>query len=211
MFHQLYGTLLLLEASAAVIDCGGVGYKLTISSTTLASLPYPDEKTEKKVRLFTHLQVREDGIELFGFFSNEELHSFKLLTSVSGVGPKAAMAILSMLSPDKFALAVTSEDTKLLSRASGVGAKTAARIVLELKDKIAKEFPALASFDAPSQSGTSSAPLIGDRGKLTDAQDSLIVLGYTRAEAVNLLKGIDTTSMSTADIIKAALAKRIVK
>jgi len=211
MFHHLYGTLVLLESSTAVIDCGGVGYKLTISNTTLASLPYPDEKNEKKVRLFTHLAVREDGIELFGFYSNEELSSFKLLTSVSGVGPKAAMAILSMLSPDKFAVAVTSEDTKTLSRASGVGAKTAARIVLELRDKIAKEFPELSYSGSSSQSGNSSAPLIGDRAKLSDAQDSLIVLGCTRAEAIDLLRGIDTTSMDTGDIVKAALSRKLTK
>lgn len=202
MFYSLYGDLIHTEGNLAVIECGGIGYKLTISNNTFAALPF--SKEDKKIRLLTHLQVREDGIELFGFYSREELNAFKLLTSVSGVGPKAAMAILSQLSPEKFAVAVIGEDAKAISRAQGVGAKIAARIILELKDKIAKEFPV---FHDGSAAGDSKTPVSsGERGKLTDAQDTLIVLGYTRSEAINVLRGVDT-SRSVEEIIKLALTK----
>lgn len=202
MFYHIHGELVHTENNAAIIDCGGVGYKLTVSTNTLSSLPFSGEN--KKVRLFTHLQVREDGIELFGFYSHEELNAFKLLTTVSGVGPKAAMSILSLLSPERFAVAVTTEDTKALSKAPGIGAKTAARIVLELKEKVAKEFPVISAdvIIGDSKGSVSSV----DRGKLADAQDALIVLGYTRAEAISVLKGADV-SMNVEDIIKSALAK----
>lgn len=202
MFYSLYGDLIHTEGNLAVIECGGIGYKLTVSNNTFAALPF--SKEDKKIRLFTHLQVREDGIELFGFYSNQELNAFRLLTSVSGVGPKAAMAILSQLSPEKFAVAVVGEDAKAISRAQGVGAKIAARIILELKDKIAKEFPIIHDGSAASDSKTPVSS--GERGKLTDAQDTLIVLGYTRSEAINVLRGADT-SRSVEEIIKLALTK----
>lgn len=207
MFYHIHGELVHTEPTFAVIDCGGVGYKLTISNSTFSSLPFSGENfpgENKKVKLFTHLQVREDGIELFGFYSSEELSAFKLLTTVSGVGPKAAMSILSQLSPERFAIAVTTEDTKAISKAQGVGAKTAARIVLELKEKVAKEFPVISNdaIIADLKTPVSSK----DRGKLADAQDALIVLGYTRAEAISVLKESDL-SMNVDEIIKSALSK----
>ena len=137
MFYYLNGELALRDINMCVIDCGGVGYKLTISMITSESLA---SKLGQKVKLYTYLAVREDGVELFGFGSNEERHAFNLLTGVSGVGPKAAMNILSVMSPDRLAMAVCTEDIKGISKAPNIGAKTAARIVLELKDKIAKDF-----------------------------------------------------------------------
>ncbi len=203
MFYYINGRLALKENCTAVLDVGGVGYKLTISGTTYDALPAANSLTgeAKQVKLFTYLAVREDDIELFGFYSGEELSAFKMLISVSGVGPKAAMAVLTLLTPEKFALAVCSEDTKTLSKASGVGAKTAARIVLELKDKLSKENP-----DKTAKIG-SFAPSDVSRGNLTEAQDALVVLGYTRAEAVAALKGIDISGLEIEDIIKLALKK----
>ncbi|MBR4296002.1 MAG: Holliday junction branch migration protein RuvA [Clostridia bacterium] len=204
MFYYLNGKLTILEGTTAVIDVGGVGYKLTISGTTHDSLPSPRSlgQEDVNVKLYTYMAVREDGVELFGFYSPEELSAFKMLISVSGVGPKAAMAVLTLLTPEKFALAVCSEDTKTLSKASGVGAKTAARMVLELKDKISKEAPS-------AMSSAQSINTLGDlpKNKLSEAQDALVVLGYSRSEAVSVLKGIDVSSLELDEIIRVALKK----
>ncbi len=205
MFYYLNGRLTVLEESTAVIDVGGVGYKLTVSGTTHDSLPQPKANTNDAptVKLFTYMAVREDDIELFGFYSNEELSAFKMLISVSGVGPKAAMAILTLLTPEKFALAVCSEDTKTLSKASGVGAKTAARIVLELKDKLTKETGASASSNSGVYLASDNAP----KNRLSEAQDALVVLGYSRSEAVTVLKSIDVTGLELEEIIRLSLKK----
>jgi Holliday junction DNA helicase RuvA len=204
MLYHVKGELVTTEGSLAVVDCGGVGYALTVSYNTVEKL---SGKIGSEVLLFTHLQVREDGIELFGFGDKQELSVFRLLISVSGVGPKAAMSILSTLTPDRFAYAVSTEDAKALSRAPGIGGKTAARIVLELKDKISKDQMAgdLASLKdtAPTVRGT--APAGG--GKLSEAADALGVLGYSRAEITEALRGIDTAQLSLEDIIKAALRR----
>ena len=140
MFYYLCGKLTLLKNDVAVIDVGGAGYKLTISGTTYEAMPANRSvKEPPTVKLFTYLAVREDGIELFGFATETELATFKLLITVSGVGPKAAMSILSHLTPEKFALAVCTDDKKTISKANGIGPKTAARVILELKDKLMKE------------------------------------------------------------------------
>ena len=140
MFYYLCGKLTLLKNDVAVIDVGGAGYKLTISGTTYEAMPANRSvKDPPTIKLFTHMAVREDGIELFGFATETELATFRLLITVSGVGPKAAMAILSHLSPEKFALAVCTDDKKTISKANGIGPKTAARVILELKDKLMKE------------------------------------------------------------------------
>ena len=204
MLYHVKGELVTTEGSLAVVDCGGVGYALTVSYNTAEKL---SSKVGSEVLLYTHLQVREDGIELFGFGGREELSVFRLLISVSGVGPKAAMSILSTLTPDRFAYAVSTEDAKALARAPGIGGKTAARIVLELKDKISKDQMAgdLASLRDPIPAARSTAPVGG--GKLSEAADALGVLGYSRAEITEALRGIDTASLSLEDIIKAALRR----
>ncbi len=199
MFYHIAGEYVHAEESFAVIDCGGVGYRLTVSRTTAEALGYPSEG--RRVKLYTYLQVREDGVELFGFYTEGELDCFRLLTSVSGVGPKAAMAILSILPPDKLALAVSSEDVRAISRANGVGAKTAARVVLELRDKFAGFTPAPQGKVALS-SMPSSAPA---QGKMGEAMEALTVLGYGRAEVTDALRRMDTASMSVEEMITAAL------
>ena len=205
MFYYIEGKLAHLEYGTAVIDACGVGYKLTVSDNTYSAVQkkigFGDAPT---VRLYTYMAVREDGIELFGFENEMELSSFKLLISVSGVGPKAAMSILSLLTPEKFALAVCTEDKKTISKASGSGPKTAARIILELKDKLLKS---VGDMDVSADTATELSTVSTNSGKLSEAQDALMVLGYTRSEAQNALKGIDTSALGLEDIIKAALKK----
>lgn len=202
MFYYISGGLALLEPNCAVIDAGGVGYRMTISQTTYAALPRPAQPMPQ-AKLYTYLAVREDAVDLYGFASTEEQSAFKLLISVSGVGPKAAISILSLLTPEKFALAVCSEDTKALSKAAGVGAKTAARIVLELKDKLLKE----SKDDGSTAAALETIKPGASTNRLTEAQDALIVLGYSRGEALAALRAIDTANMELEDIIRAALKK----
>lgn len=205
MFYYIKGTLAYLDPTFAVVDAGGVGYKMTISTTTHDAMPpHLTVNTPPEVKLYTYMAVREDGVELFGFGSSEELSAFKMLTSVSGVGPKAAMAILSIFTPEKFALAVCNNDTKAISKANGVGAKTAARIVLELQDKLMKETPA--ELLSESAAGATMINVPVGKGNLGEAQDALMVLGYSRAEATSALAGIDP-SLELETIIKLALKK----
>ena len=205
MFYYISGKLVHLDPAFAVVDAGGVGYKLTISGTTHAAMPHHltvDKAPE--VKLYTYMAVREDGIELFGFASEDELSSFKLLITVSGIGPKAAISILSELTPAKLAIAICSDDKKAISRASGVGPKSAARIVLELKDKLKGQ-----SF-ADEEDGTISADVLTSAtssGKRKDAEDALTVLGYSRNEASSALRTIDTESLELDEIIRLALKK----
>ena len=202
MFYYISGKLAMANPTTAVIDAGGVGYKLTISENTYNSLPARHSSEPPVAKLFTYMAVREDGIELFGFGSETELSTFKMLLSVSGVGPKAAISILSLLTPEKFALAVCTEDKKTISKANGIGPKTAARVILELKDKLLKETDL---NDAANASIESAAPVKTNSGKLSEAQDALMVLGYSRSEALNALKSIDTQSLELEEIIKKAL------
>ncbi len=207
MYHYISGKLALLEGGIAVIDACGVGYKLTISQTTYDAMP-PSRSVKEPptVKLYTYMAVREDGIELFGFATETELSSFKLLISVSGVGPKAAMSILSLLTPEKFALAVCTDDKKTISKANGIGPKTAARIVLELKDKLIKESggaEALGSIDLGGAGIATPAP----RSKISEAMDALVVLGYSRAEAQAALKDIDLEKAPLEEIIRLSLKK----
>ena len=201
MFYYIKGPLAYSDPTCAVIEAGGVGYKMTVSGTTHDSLP----TLNNTVKLYTHLSVREDGVELFGFKTLEELDCFKLLIGVSGVGPKVAISILSLLTPEKFTLVVSSEDSKALSKANGVGAKTAARIILELKDKLSA-FDTSGSAAAISEVSTSAAK----GGNLSDATEALIAIGYSRAEVMTALKGVDVSGMSVEEIFKAA-TKRLMR
>ena len=198
MIYHVNGTLELCELGGCVIDCSGVGYRLTISENTYASIV---SHTGENMKLLTYLQVREDGVELFGFKTNDELVAFKLLITVSGVGHKAAMAILSLLTPDRLATAICMDDYKTIAKASGVGPKTAQRVVLELKDKMAK-VPFSSAVAVDNTVTVSIAP----NSNLSEALDALVVLGYSRADAQRALMGIDPT-LDVAKIIPLALAK----
>ena len=201
MFYYISGVLAYANPTTAVIDAGGVGYKLTISENTYNSLPPRHTVEAPTAKLFTYMAVREDGIELFGFASEAELSSFKMLLSVSGVGPKAAISILSLLTPEKFALAVCTDDRKLIAKANGIGPKTAARIILELKDKLMK----VTDIGEAASASIESVSVPTNAGKLAEAQDALLVLGYSRSEALNVLKTIDTQTLGLEEIIKRAL------
>ena len=199
MFYYLKGELSLLDTTFCVIDCGGVGYQLTISLITAESLA---SKVGKEVRLFTTLAVREDGVELFGFGSTEEKAAYTMLTGVSGVGPKAAMAVLSIMTPDKLAMAVATEDIKTISKAQNVGKKTAARIVLELKDKVAQDF----AISTDSSAGISIDTPHAKSSNISEATEALMVLGYDKNTVINAIKSIDP-SLDPGTIIKMALKK----
>lgn len=169
MIYSLNGILIHTEPGFAVVECGGVGFKCQTTANTLRKLP----KTGEKVFFYTYLNVREDALDLFGFADEKELGCFKMLISVSGVGPKAALSILSDITPEKFALYVASGDSKALTKAQGIGSKTAQRIVLELKDKVSKEQIAVGFQDMP----------VSASGNTQEAVNALMVLGYTRSEA----------------------------
>ena len=203
MFYYLCGKLAYAEPGVAVIDCGGVGYKLTISTTTYQALP-SRSGNEPTVKLYTHLAVREDDVELFGFSTQTELATFKLLITVSGVGPKAAISILSAMTPEKFAIAVCTDDKKTIGTANGIGPKTATRVILELKDKLMKE--AETDFGKLTASPAAQSGRIAPRTALSEAIDALVVLGYSRPEAMAALKDLDTT-IELQELIRLALKK----
>ena len=206
MFYYISGKLTHVDPAFAVIDASGVGYKLVISGTTHAALPHHLTTNEAPtVKLYTYMSVREDGIELFGFISEDELSCFKMLISVSGIGPKAAISILSELTPTKLAIAICNDDKKAISRANGVGPKSAARIILELKDKLKGTSTIDTDGAISAEEFTTSTP----SGKRKDAEDALTVLGYSRAEANNALRSIDIEALELDEIIRLALKKLI--
>ncbi len=201
MFYYLKGELAHREINTCVIDCGGVGYKLTVSYNTSDALI---SKLGKEVKLFTHLAVREDGVELFGFGSYEEKECFNRLTSVSGIGPKAAMSILSTMTPEKLAVAICTEDAKTIAKAPGIGGKSAARIILELKDKMSAE---MLNESIVSAGKTPSASDLVLNSAVAEATEALAVLGYDKNTILSAMKGIDTSSGDPGQIIKLALKK----
>ena len=194
MIYSVNGTLIHTEPGAAVVECGGVGFKCLTSMGTLRTLPAPGAQ----VKLYTKLNVREDAMDLFGFATLAELNCFQLLTSVSGVGPRVALSILSELSPEKLALAVAAGDSKALTRANGVGAKLAQRIVLELKDKVKKMGGGVLEGFAPAGGVPSAA------GNAANAVSALSVLGYTPTDAASVAAKFDS-SLPTEELIRLAL------
>ena len=201
MYYYFHGELVKCEPGFVAVECGGVAYRLTVSLNTSSAL---SDKVGEAVKVYANQQVREDSIELFGFVTEEELEAFKLLLGVSGVGPKAAMAVLSLLDPPRFMLAVCTEDVKSISKASGVGAKTAARIVLELKDKISKDFAGAGTLSsAVSTPLGKAAPKMS--GKLSEATEALSALGYDKHTIQRALGSINTDQLSVEQIITQAL------
>ena len=198
MIYSLSGTLIYTDQTTAVVECAGVGYKCTVTYNTLRELP----KTGEQVRLLTHMTVREDSVDLYGFFTSDELDWFKRLTTVNGVGPKAGIAILSELSPQKLILAIASGDTKAITRANGVGAKIAQRIILELKDKVTKSMSAAEGGAAASLFDESKV----NDSTLSEAIAALVALGYSQSEAAAAVSGQDLTK-PVDEIIKNALKK----
>lgn len=196
MIYSLRGKLVHKELGLAVVECNGVGYGCRTSYNTLVKLG----ETGGEVMVYTHLAVREDGVELFGFADMQELNCFRQLISVSGVGPKAATAILSDMTTEQFALTVASGDSKSLTRTKGIGTKTAQRIVLELKDKISSE-----SVSGTSDSAAYSGGAVNTGGSAVgEAMEALMVLGYSQGEIAPILRKLDT-SLDTQELIKETL------
>lgn len=194
MIYSLNGTLIYTDINTAVVECGGVGFKCFSTLTTLRKLP----QVGSKVFLYTHMNVREDAMDLYGFADTEELRCFKLLISVSGVGPKAALAILSELTPEKLAFCVSAGDSKSITRAQGVGPKTAQRVVLELKDKLKVDVP---ESSDNSDFGTISSTAAGNAG---EAISALVMLGYSQTEASNAVSKLPQ-DLSVEEMIKRSL------
>ena len=200
MFYYLDGMVTIIEPNLAVVDCGGVGYACKTTNNTLAAL-----KKGQRGKLFTYLHVGEGIFELYGFATANELNSFKLLIGVSGVGPKAALAILSSGTPETLAMAIVTGDEKSLTAAPGIGKKIAQRIILELKDKMAKETAGGLDF-----SGGKGAPAPAVfTSKATEAAQALAVLGYSSQEVGAALKGLDMEQLSLEEIIRQSLKKMV--
>ena len=198
MFYHINGKVTDIEPNLAVIDCWGIGFALNVTVNTLSRL-----QIGESAKLYTYEHVREDSFDLFGFFDKQEKRCFEMLIGVSGVGPKAAISILSTVTPENLAMAVISGDEKALTVAPGIGKKIAQRILLELKDKIAKE---TSGFDI--RGGTASAIPVGT-SKLSDAVSALAVLGYSNSEITIAMKDIDVDNTALEDIIKQALRKML--
>ena len=192
MLYRLRGSLIHTEPSFAVIECAGVGYKCYTTMNTQRSLP----AIGKEAVLYTHMSVREDAVDLFGFSSLAELNCFKLLTSVSGVGPKVGLAILSVLSPEQVAVAVAAGDFKTLTMAQGVGNKLAQRVILELKDKL----KALGG----GEEVTAAAGVVNAAGNAAEAMNALTVLGYTPSDVAPVVAKFDS-SLPVEELIRLTL------
>jgi Holliday junction DNA helicase RuvA len=200
MFYYLDGTVAEILPYLAVIDCGGVGYACKTTNYTLGSL-----KKGQRGKLYTYLNVGEDVFDLYGFATQSELNSFKMLISVSGVGPKAALAILSSTTPESLAMAIVTEDAKTLTAAPGIGKKIAQRIILELKDKMAKETAGGLDFSG----GSAPVNVPAFTSKATEAAQALAVLGYSSQEVAIAMKGVDVENLSLEEIIRQSLKKMV--
>ena len=195
MFYYLNGVVAHKEPYLAVIDCGGVGYACRTTAYTLAAL-----NVGEKAKLFTHVNVKEDAFDIYGFSTTEELHLFQLLIGVSGVGPKAGLAILSSNTPANLAMSIITGDERALTSAPGVGKKIAQRVILELKDKLAKGQVA-ATGESYGGTGVTVIP----ENKASEAAAALAVLGYSRDEINTALRGLDLENLTLEQIIRTAL------
>lgn len=193
MIYNVRGTLTYTDINYAVVECGGVGFKCFVSMTTLKELP----PLGKEANLYTYLSVREDAMYLFGFATQQELDAFKLLITVSGVGPKAAMAVLSVLPPDRLSIAVSSGDVKSIQSAQGVGKKTAERIVLELKDKMLGIAPSNAA-------AVQSIQAVASNSDAQEAVEVLVSLGFNQSDAATVVGAMDK-GLSVDDMIRKGL------
>lgn len=198
MFYHIEGIVSEIEQNLAVIDCGGVGYALNATINTLSNI-----KTGAKAKLYVSEAIGENNFDLYGFFTKSEKRCFEMLTAVSGIGPKAALSILSYNSPESLALAIMNQDVKALTVAPGIGKKIAQRVILELKDKISKELG-----DEPLSLPVMSAVVSSGDTVVNDAMTALAVLGFSSAEIAPILKKLDVSGMSAEQIIKAVLKQK---
>ncbi len=200
MFYYLNGEVTLMEGNLAVIDCGGVGYACHTTAYTLSKL-----RVGQQGKLFTYCYIRDDAFDIFGFSTREELRCFELLLGVTGVGTKAALAILSSSTPERFTLAIVTQDEKALTAAQGVGKKLAQRIILELKDKLG------AAVTEVDFSDTFAAPAPAAGSNLALAQAALTELGYNQNEIAAALKGIPAEELATEEIVRRCLRAMVMR
>ena len=200
MFYYLNGEITLLDENFAVVDCGGVGYACHTTGYTLSKL-----RVGQRTKLYTYCYIREDAFDIFGFSTREELRCFELLVGVTGVGAKAALSILSAVSPERFTLAVMTQDEKALTAAQGVGKKLAQRIILELKDKLGA---AVTEVDF-SGGAAIEAPTAGSAVSL--AQAALQELGYSGAEVAAALRSVKTDGLPTEEIVRQCLRAMVMR
>lgn len=192
MFDYFTGIVKELELTTVVLETGGIGYEFTASKYCLNNL-----KVDEKAKIYAYLSVREDGVSLYGFYSKQEKAMFMRLTSISGIGPKVAIGVLSGLALDELSIAIANGDSKALGGIKGIGKKTAERIILELRDKLGEEFAL-----GQDSSNAAKQSEIND-----DAVMALMALGYNKQEAVNAIKRVDTADKSLEEIIMAALKR----
>ncbi|MDO4982035.1 MAG: Holliday junction branch migration protein RuvA [Eubacteriales bacterium] len=198
MFYHIEGTVAELEPNMAVIDCAGVGYALNASANTISCL-----KKGARSKLFVAESITENAFDLFGFYTKSEKRCFEMLTAVSGIGPKAAISILSYNTPESLALAIMNSDEKALTVAPGIGKKIAQRVILELKDKISKEMGGQTiDIRIPASASASNS-------SMNDALAGLAVLGYSSSDIASALKTLETADMTAEQIIKAVLKKMV--
>ena len=198
MYSYIRGILADVEENLVVIEAGGVGYNIYTTGQTLDYLPTIGEE----LKLYTYLQVREDAMQLYGFLTKDDLRVFKLLLGVSGIGPKGALAILSVMSTDDLRFAVLGEDAKMIAKAPGIGAKTAQRLILELKDKLSLE----EAFEQKLTNQSEKKLPNQTNGIKNDAIQALVALGYSSTEALKTVNAVEITEDSDVeDILKAAL------
>ena len=197
MFYSLTGKLVHMEPGVVAIECGGVAFKCFTSMNTQKNMP----RIGETATVYTHLNVREDALDLYGFSTKSELKCYKMLTTISGVGPKAALSILSEMTPEGVAMAAASGDSKKFTKASGVGPKLAQRIVLELKDRVKKMGFTGGTLEL---TGTDDAGIVSASQNAEQAVQALIVLGYTQSEAAQAVAKLDG-SLSTEELIRGAL------
>jgi len=200
MFYYLEGTVAIISQNLAVIDIGGAGYSCMTTMNTLSHL-----ETGKKARLYTYCNVKEDAFDIYGFFDLGEKRCFELLLGVSGVGPKAALSILSSCTPESLALAIINDDENSLTIAPGIGKKLAQRIILELKDKVSRETAALKTTGFVPPRGAAGQP----GAKQRDAAAALAVLGYSQGEISAAMRGIDADALTVEEIIREVLKNSI--
>jgi len=200
MFYYLNGEIALMEGNLAVVDCGGVGYACHTTAYTLSKL-----RVGQTARLYTYCNIREDAFDIFGFSGRDELHCFELLLGVTGVGPKAALGILSATTPERFQLAIVTQDEKALTAAPGIGKKLAQRIILELKDKLGTV------TEVDLSGGGAAVPAPASGSNLALAQAALAELGYTQSEIGAALRGVPTEGLSTEEIVRRGLRAMVMR
>ncbi|MDR2572555.1 MAG: Holliday junction branch migration protein RuvA [Oscillospiraceae bacterium] len=204
MFYYLEGNVTVIAQNLVVIDIGGVGYSCMTTLNTLSRI-----ESGKRTKLYTYCNIKEDAFDIFGFYDISEKRAFEQLLSVSGVGPKAALSILSSASPESLALAIINDDESALTIAPGIGKKLAQRIMLELKDKVSKEMPALKAtgYVPMGESGAGGPGSLGMKQR--DAAAALTVLGYSQGEISAAMRGLDINDLSVEEIIRQILKNSI--